>query len=851
MQAHTGNFWNASFIRRKNTWYTISDGNWTNPNIWMSTGRKKYSLPQNGDDVVINHVVTQNFISGFRYPNLFQNLYINGSLTLALGSNGTDVSTAAIGVTKSLICTGLLSSSSFVSGIVFSGNVLYLPKTYYNSNGSTFTYAGNLDQDVIDLNYSTLSLIGSGQKNAMSDITCGGLNLSTKFELSTFNLNCTGNVSTNNGGILSKQGSGNILIQGLASFVWGGLQLANSVSIEFQNGLTIGTPLNMNTGTGIMRFTTNNQNISVSNGQTTLTNDIRIANNITITLAAGTGILGISNIINGEGSNSRFINTRTLYFTTQTAAENSMIVGIDDFSTNVNTLGFVGSYSCTIPSWYGNTFSNLIISGTGTKSISNNLTINNLNIGLGSVDSSTIPILECLSYNLIINGTSTIGNGIGASNTGILSKSGIGNILFNGLVTIANTNNTAIQFSGNPNVEVRNGISLINFNVGVNSISNFISNLGSGTWSFTNNNQGISDSNGNSSFFFKGDVIINSTFSTIQNSSSGNNIYYSGIYFNSQISGSGTLLSRGNVFFTNSLYYEPSCIFDTTTNSNATIVYLFDGDFTIIRTAFNNLTIGGIGTKKLSGDTTVRSLIVRKNLGYLDMMGFNLNVSSTSIFNDPTLVAGMSTGIKNSGNSNLTLNGLVIIGNTNTSAIDFSTSDGNIEFRGGVSGVNLQTTTIVLGSGSARFTTNNQSISCNNSVNTISLTLKTISIESITLSLLIAANNANISSNLINGIDINSKFLLGNNTIFTYIGNSTPMSTGILDTSTNLNTFIYGSGAQNIKGGTSSSAKQVYRNLTLNGGGVKTLQGFVSVLNTYTLTSPATLNTNGFSLTNP
>jgi hypothetical protein len=77
------------------------------------------------------------------------------------------------------------------------------------------------------------------------------------------------------------------------------------------------------------------------------------------------------------------------------------------------------------------------------------------------------------------------------------------------------------------------------------------------------------------------------------------------------------------------------------------------------------------------------------------------------------------------------------------------------------------------------------------------------------------------------------------------------MATGILNTSTNLNTFIYGNANQDIKGGPTTGAKQVYRNLTLNGGGTKTLQGFVSVLNTYTLTSPATLANNGFTLTNP
>ena len=77
------------------------------------------------------------------------------------------------------------------------------------------------------------------------------------------------------------------------------------------------------------------------------------------------------------------------------------------------------------------------------------------------------------------------------------------------------------------------------------------------------------------------------------------------------------------------------------------------------------------------------------------------------------------------------------------------------------------------------------------------------------------------------------------------------MATGVLDTSTNANTWIYGLNNQDIKGSATISPKQEYRNLTLNGTGVKTLQGYVSVLNTYTLTAPATLANNGFTLTNP
>lgn len=58
--------------------------------------------------------------------------------------------------------------------------------------------------------------------------------------------------------------------------------------------------------------------------------------------------------------------------------------------------------------------------------------------------------------------------------------------------------------------------------------------------------------------------------------------------------------------------------------------------------------------------------------------------------------------------------------------------------------------------------------------------------------------------------------------------------------------FIYSSGTFTITDPTPG-----YKNLTLATSGAKKLLGNVSVKGTYTLTGPATLNSNGFALTNP
>lgn len=69
------------------------------------------------------------------------------------------------------------------------------------------------------------------------------------------------------------------------------------------------------------------------------------------------------------------------------------------------------------------------------------------------------------------------------------------------------------------------------------------------------------------------------------------------------------------------------------------------------------------------------------------------------------------------------------------------------------------------------------------------------------------------------------------------------MQTGVL-ICTDPATFEYGSLNQDIY-------PMTYYNLSLEGCGTKKLPGNVNVANTYTITSPATLDTNGYALTNP
>jgi len=76
------------------------------------------------------------------------------------------------------------------------------------------------------------------------------------------------------------------------------------------------------------------------------------------------------------------------------------------------------------------------------------------------------------------------------------------------------------------------------------------------------------------------------------------------------------------------------------------------------------------------------------------------------------------------------------------------------------------------------------------------------------------------------------------------------MTTGKLYCNQAVNTFNYNlANGQDIT--VPSDPTPGYNNLTISGSGAKRLLGNVSVKGIYTVTPPATLNSNGFSLTNP
>lgn len=805
-------------IQQREVFYSIKDGAINDATIWQTASGRVGLIPTQNDDVYLRHFITTTNIS-------CNNLFISNAGTLYYTAGNHTIS-----VFGNCINYGIINMAQSTTNLVLYGFINNLGNVIHNVGGTSYiNYSGTIDQPIYAMDYRFLFIGGTGTKyltgNTLVTGNFSGGSLTLKFEVGGFDLTVNGGTSCNN---LSKNGGGKILLIGGASL--GGVILYTPCTIEFRGGLLINFSGNnfYEFGGNPLIFTTNNQTIS-GNTQFVPNTDILISGGITLTntISSGTG-LTMSGKIYSDNASSKLTNQALITLTTQFAIENLASGGLYDFTTTANTIAISGNYSATIPSYF-TTFHNLTISGTGTKTLSTNTTINNNLINqTGNFELST--------YNLTVNGTTS-------PQSGYIKKSGAGNILFIGKVVKAGNTNLCLDFSGgNPNVECRNGIDYSTFG----SVGSVFKS-GTGTWSFTTNNQTIIDNSINltSPQNFDGPIVIaNDIVLTFEYVSININNTINGSNANSKIINKNALTQIGTINFTTTSAIMTTGTADFTTYNNAVG---FTGNYTTTiptNLDFYSLNISGTGTKSFGKNMTILGNLT--NSGFLDFATYNVTINGQAI---PR--GGM---LYKTGAGSVTFIGQVVttIGNS-ALYIDFSGGNPSVEVRNGILISNFINAfgQFKSGTGTWSFTTNNQSIVNNSSTGGSPLTFSgnvfignglTLTTQLISIAIV----------GTINGGDATSKLLIGTGSPITNYQNATqPMATGILDTSTNLNTWIYGLNAQNIKGGPTTLAKQVYRNLTLNGTGVKTLQGYVSVLNTYTLTSPATLALNGFTLTNP
>ena len=733
---------------------------------------------------------------------------------------------------------------------------------------SSFYYSGS-NQGVLGLSYYNLTIGNNGTKTIVNNTTVlnnltvqptNNTSPASILELSRYDLIVSGTTSIN--GInsntqtaaINKSGAGNVLFINALNF---GFRAASAFdfsignpNVELRNGINFSQNLvgflgyNFKSGVGIWSFTTNNQTIGdVASGQNTITFDSPMLIGSGVSLRIGTNTTNYSNLqiskyINGVSSSSAIVNVGNIVFVSKEAAETSMSTGSFDFTSSINTVTYgsiASNYSATIPTRF-NTFRNLSISGAGIKTLGTSSYVS----GAFTINAGTF---NNVSSSITISG-STLVNSYGTwINTGTGSIKFIGPVRFG----TAFTDRGSMNFTGgNPNVEVQNGVY---FNTSYGEYYQ----PGRGTWTFSTNNQNVFVNGGAQTIEFNNIIVSGAialcTTASILGSTGPGVIQISGS-LNGTEANSKFVVGLDSFLYLNTL--TPPMITGSLDTSSYyhTLGYVYNGNQTVPYSAYKTVYITGNATKSLAQNTVINNdLHVDGFFPMYYSTKFD-NKNYSLVVSGSTLVSHNAT-IINTGGGSLTFIGRLRFGTafTDGGIIDFTVGNPNVELRNGLFFNRGYNTTFYPGTGSYAFSTNNQqlysiggnTVAFRNIVISGSIALTMSSSLDFGYSALVSINGG------INGTEANSKLINGNNSSVYYNAPQIPMLTGSIDFSSSLsNTFIYNSGSQNVKGG-------VYRNLTfLNG--LKTLQGNVSVLGTFSTGSGATsgsFNLNGFTLTNP
>lgn len=575
----------VSFKRRKNTWYTIADGNWSDRNIWMSNSFRKYNYPQAGDDVYVNHNVTANVVS------TVTNLRVSGVLKI--------INNVTIFVLGDLEAVGTLDLSSVSST---GGLILYGVNTNINNliSGGTVVYNSSLDCQISNNSYGSFTIDGGGNKylTANGNVS-GNLLLYTVLDLKGFGLFVGGNVTASSNkypsfGIVKNESGGSVIFAGNLVFA-GAILSIQSANVEFRSGFDFYNGTYNLTGCTVI-FNTNNQSGNVRQGPISFGNVF--VSNVTFTNSAQPGSFIINGQLNGTTPTSKWINQGRIYFNT---ALLPMSTGIFDYlSYSTSEVGYIMDGDYVLPY---TSYQCLYISGAGVKTFSGLPSIaNSLNVAQGAT-------LDFQSYPVIIGGPVTI--------TGTLTGISTTAATFIGLLTITGT----ISLT-NSTFECRGGIT-------GGSVSALILNY---NIEFTTNNQTIDGNTINlgSTFTFNGTILISGSISVLagthlptftamyfKNSLNGNN---PSATFINKLSGSGT--NKG-LHYAGATQPMATGVLDCSTYAN-TFNYDLAGDQEVKGTTYSTLILAGSGVKKLMGNVVVTVSYQLTGTASIDLNGFTL-----------------------------------------------------------------------------------------------------------------------------------------------------------------------------------------------------------------------------------
>lgn len=352
----------------RDIWYTIKDGNWNDPTIWRTVRgyRKDWPTLAGGvDDVYIKHTIAMNVTAVS-----VNNLCVSGVLNVG-GFNFT--------VLGNIQATGAVNVTSV------SGNLILWGNNNYISNGSfavgNFTYSRNGDQVILPLAYNTLTIANSNvrcTKYLTSNIVVGGnfamsngISLSpVTFECGIYDFTVNGTISIASFCFFSKSGPGNILIIGGTAWINSGLNLSGNPTVEFRSGFSVAGTFTFNSGTGLWKFTTNNQSLATANVFVTFNCPILVSGAITLSLTTAATFGGIFlGAIDGDNAGSTLDNRAITHYRSPTQP---MVTGVFVINAAANTWHYSlnGNQDVT-----GGTYSSLTLSTGGVKKLQGNVSV--------------------------------------------------------------------------------------------------------------------------------------------------------------------------------------------------------------------------------------------------------------------------------------------------------------------------------------------------------------------------------------------------------------------------------------------------------------------------------------------
>jgi hypothetical protein len=601
---------NIFLFRKVNTWFSVKDGNWSDPNTWVSNALDKRNTltPQLGDHVYINHTVDYgNSLGGFN--NSIGNLFISGTLT-NIGSGVLNQSRLI--VTGNLYCTGTIDYSTAVNAtyLELRGVVNHIAN-FSCGTLSQIQYNSPFVQNILPLTYWNLQISNTNTKYVMTDLTVNNQLLTdagSVIELGSYNAtiaNCQLQ------GLLQKSSS-----IGVVNIGSGGINYINSTGgVNFTSNPTVNLSGNITLSLSDMRGGSNfgNGTLNVLTTQSwtcnTASNQPVSFGNVSIIIASGKTLS-----INSPGGNigGLLINgTSTINGVDSTSALN--INGAFAYG-NMNTIMATGVFNYN----YSGTSQIIVYTGVtmtlpftafydlsiyGAATLSGNTTISHtLYVPGGTLQLST--------YDFTVSGTTTLAGGIGKSGSGTVNFAAISYQNSTGGVNF--TSNPTVNLSGNISGDVRSGFV---FGSGIVNIT------GNVTWSvYIGGN--LAPSISTNIVIASGKTLINA----------GQNVISGGLSTTATITGAdATAIFDNRSVFTYNNVTAPMAIGKLYANQlvNNSVIYGLAGnqDITVPSDAtpgYQNLTLNGSGAKRLLGNLSVKGVYALTAPATLNSNGFAL-----------------------------------------------------------------------------------------------------------------------------------------------------------------------------------------------------------------------------------